>query len=254
MEQPNEKHIISEIIPLIKALILLLFFQFVIVFVFKTFGFEQIDSEFAYFFLKFKTISTWIIYIFIFINICLTGYRIIYSNKKGKEWGAHESVAKPVSVSNALKNKQEKSNSSINLDVQKLKKTIFRPNVDEILSMIQYIEDLQKQIKNSSNINKRNKIALSSALQSPLSNIDQSIFVKFNILKENFTLDYQAVDWNSETNTNQEISNFYQKIYDKHQDLLQAEYSNIKTYLKDYFDRQAIKSEERLDLIKKIID
>ena len=232
----------------------MLFFQFVIVFVFKTFGFEQIDSKFAYFFLKFKTISTWIIYIFIFINICLTGYRIIYSNKKGKEWGAHESVAKPVSVSNALKNKQEKSNSSINLDVQKLKKTIFRPNVDEILSMIQYIEDLQKQIKNSSNINKRNKIALSSALQSPLSNIDQSIFVKFNILKENFTLDYQAVDWNSETNTNQEISNFYQKIYDKHQDLLQAEYSNIKTYLKDYFDRQAIKSEERLDLIKKIID
>ena len=249
MEQPNEKHIISEIIPLIKALILLLFFQFVIVFVFKTFGFEQIDSEFAYFFLKFKTISTWIIYIFIFINICLTGYRIIYSNKKGKECGAHESVAKPVSVSNALKNNQEKSNSSINLDVQKLKKMIFRPNVDEILSMIQYIEDLQEQIKNSSNIiNKRKQIALPSSL----SNIDQSIFVKFNILKEKFTLDYQAVDWGN--NINQEISNFYQKIYDKHQDLLQAEYSNIKTYLKAYFDRQAIKSEERLDLIKKIID
>ena len=147
---------------------------------------------------------------------------------------------------------QENANLSINLDMQQPKKTLFRPNVDNILSMIQYIEDLQEQIKNSSNINKRNKIALSSALQSPLSNIDQSIFVKFNILKENFTLDYQAVDWGN--NINQEISNSYQKIYDEHEKLLQEQYENIKQYLKEYFDDQVLQSKKELDLIKKIIN
>ena len=115
--------------------------------------------------------------------------------------------------------------------------------------MIQYIEDLQEQIKNSSNIiNKRKQIALPSSL----SNIDQSIFVKFNILKEKFTLDYQAVDWGN--NINQEISNSYQKIYDEHEKLLQEQYENIKQYLKEYFDDQVLQSKKELDLIKKIIN
>lgn len=111
------------------------------------------------------------------------------------------------------------------------------------------MEDLQKQIKNSLNIN---KITLSSPSRLQLSDIDQSIFVKFNILKEKFMSDYQAVDWDN--NINQEISNSYQKVYNKHQDLLQEEYDNIKSYLKDYLDHQTIKSEEILDLIKKIIN
>ena len=120
--------------------------------------------------------------------------------------------------------------------------------------MIQYVEDLQKQIKNSSNANniKTNTSPITDVLPLKLSGIDQSIFVKFNILKDNFMLDYKAIDWNN--NINQEISNFYQKIYDKHQNLLQIEYDNIKNYLKDYLEHQAIKSEEILDLIKKIIN
>ena len=142
---------------------------------------------------------------------------------------------------------KEKSNLSIKLDLSN--PTIYRPNVDKILSMIQYIEDLQKQIKNSSNINDKNQ---ASPLQ--LSKIDKSIFIKFNILQEKFISDYQAIDWNSETNTNQEISNSYQKIYNKHQNLIQEEYNNIKSYLKDYLDHKTIKSEEILDLIKKIIN
>lgn len=144
---------------------------------------------------------------------------------------------------------KEKSNLTIKLDLPN--STIFRPNVDKILSMIQYVEDLQKKIKNDNN-KKQNSLLITDVLPLKLSGIDQSIFVKFNILKDNFMLDYKAIDWNN--NINQEISNFYQKIYDKHHNLLQVEYDNIKNYLTDYLDHQAIKSEEILDLIKKIIN
>ena len=125
--------------------------------------------------------------------------------------------------------------------------TIYRPNVDKILSIIQYVEDLQKQIKNGLNTN---KIASPSQLQ--LSDIDQSIFVKFNILQEKFISDYQAVDWKN--NINQEISNSYQKIYDEHEKLLKEQYDDIKKYLKEYFNQQVVQSKEELDVINKIIN
>ena len=140
---------------------------------------------------------------------------------------------------------KEKSNLSIKLDLSN--PTIYRPNVDKILSMIQYIEDLQKQIKNSSNINDKNQ---ASPLQ--LSKIDKSIFIKFNILQEKFISDYQAIDWNN--NINQEISNSYQKIYDEHEKLLKEQYDDIKQYLKEYLNHQVVQSKEELDVINKIIN
>lgn len=175
-----------------------------------------------------------------YLQLNINQYKITYNNSvsvivKGK--------FQPVQISNssAIK-KNKKSNPSISMNLAP--QTVYRPNVDKILSIIQYVEDLQKQIKNSLNAN------LSSQLQ--LSDIDQSIFIKFNILQEKFITDYQAVDWKN--NINQEISNFYQRVYDKHLNLLQEQYDYIKNYFKDYLDNQAIKSEEMLNLIKKIID
>ena len=191
--------------------------------------------------------SFFVITLILFFYIGLTIYKkaIYGSSTNSKKQYNNQSV------SANKKENQEKSNSSINHDdvqVKQPNKTIFRPNVDNILSMIQYIEDLQQQIKNSLNINDENQSTLK------LSRIDQSIFVKFNILKEKFMLDYQAVDWNSETNTNQEISNSYQKIYDEHEKLLKEQYDNIKQYLKEYFNQQVAQSKEELDLINKIIN
>ena len=190
--------------------------------------------------------SFFVITLILFFYIGLTIYKkAIYgfSTNSKKQYNNQ-------SVSSNKKENQEKSNSSMNIDVQvkQPKKTIFRPNVDNILSMIQYIEDLQKQIKNSLNINDENQSTLI------LSRIDQSIFVKFNILKEKFMLDYQAIDWNSETNTNQEISNSYQKIYDEHEKLLKEQYDDIKQYLKEYLHHQVVQSKEELDVINKIIN
>ena len=265
MKPSHEELGISKIIHLITTLILLISFQFMIGFVFNLLDLENIEQEFISFILTFKTISIWIIWILIFINICLIASQFINLNEKDKGFvddiGAvtHAKLGvatnpKTVPVSNSLtlKNNKEKSNSSVSLDVQQPNKTIYYPNVDKILSMIHYVEDLQKQIKNSLNINNENQITSALASLSPLSDIDQSIFVKFNILKEKFMLDYQAIDWKN--NINQEISNFYQKIYDKHLNILQEQYDYIKNYLKDYFDDQAIKSEEILDLIKRIIN
>ena len=165
--------------------------------------------------------SFFVITLILFFYIGLTIYKkaIYGSSTNSKKQYNNQSV------SANKKENQEKSNSSINHDdvqVKQPNKTIFRPNVDNILYMIQYIEDLQQQIKNSLNINDENQSTLK------LSRIDQSIFVKFNILKEKFMLDYQAVDWNSETNINQEISNSYQKIYDEHEKLLKEQYDYIK--------------------------
>ena len=245
----NEEPSVSRIIHLIITLTILISFQLMLKIAFSTFHLEQTTQNFSSFMSNFQTVISWIIGILIFMNICTIAYQFINLKERNKGFVDSVGVAKPVPMSSSLtlKNNQEKSNSSVNLDIPK--KTIFRPNVDQILSMIQYVEDLQKQIKNSLNIN---KITLSSPSRLQLSNIDQSIFVKFNILKEKFMLDYQAVDWDN--NINQEISNSYQKVYNKHQDLLQEEYDNIKSYLKDYLDHQTIKSEEILDLIKKIIN
>ena len=200
-------------------------------------------------FIQMMRISFFILSLLFFINMGLW----LYKKSLGQDVNVYKNPIdnkKQSNNQNVSSNKnQENANLSINLDMQQPKKTLFRPNVDNILSMIQYIEDLQEQIKNSSNIiNKRKQIALPSSL----SNIDQSIFVKFNILKEKFTLDYQAVDWGN--NINQEISNSYQKIYDEHEKLLQEQYENIKQYLKEYFDDQVLQSKKELDLIKKIIN
>ena len=191
-----------------------------------------------------------VITVFLFISILLkiharsnseTKSKAEISNKTNKNNQAQSNNQHSSTTKEENKNK-EKSNLSIKLDLPN--PTIYRPNVDNILSMIQYVDNLQKQIKNSLNAN------LSSQLQ--LSDIDQSIFIKFNILQEKFITDYQAVDWKN--NINQEISNFYQRVYDKHLNLLQEQYDYIKNYFKDYLDNQAIKSEEILNLIKKIID
>ena len=204
-----------------------------------------------------KTISNCIVAFVIIAALGIEGYELSNTNDDDNNKSKNGSVSitvegkfQPVKMSNssAIEN-NNKSNSSIPMNPEP--KTISRPNVDKILSMIQYVEDLQKKIKNDNN-KKQNSLPITDVLPLKLSGIDQSIFVKFNILKDNFMLDYKAIDWNN--NINQEISNFYQKIYDKHQNLLQVEYNNIKNYLTDYLDHQAIKSEEILDLIKKIIN
>lgn len=196
-----------------------------------------------------------VITVFLFISILLkiharsnseTKSKAEISNKTNKNNQAQSNNQHSSTTKEENKNK-EKTNLSIKLDLPN--PTIYRPNVDNILSMIQYVDNLQKQIKNSSNVNNKTQ-ASSSYLQ--LSRIDKSIFIKFNILQEKFISDYQSVDWNN--NINQEISNSYQKIYDKHLNLLQEQYYYIKNYFKDYLDNQAIKSEEILNLIKKIID
>lgn len=204
-----------------------------------------------------KTISNCIVAFVIIAALGIEGYELSNTNDDDNNKSKNGSVSvtvegkfQPVKMSNSstIEN-NNKSNSSIPMNPEP--KTISRPNVDKILSMIQYVEDLQKKIKNDNN-KKQNSLPITDVLPLKLSGIDQSIFVKFNILKDNFMLDYKAIDWNN--NINQEISNFYQKIYDKHQNLLQVEYNNIKNYLTDYLDHQAIKSEEILDLIKKIIN
>lgn len=207
-----------------------------------------------------KTISNCIVAFVIIAAMGIEGYELINTNDDNNNKSKNGSVSvtvegkfQPAKMSNssAIEN-NNKYNSSIPMNPEP--KTIYRPNVDRILSMIRYVEDLQKQITNSLNANKKkpNNSPIEDYLPLKLSGIDQSIFVKFNILKDNFMLDYKAIDWNN--NINQEISNFYQKIYDKHLNLLQEQYDYIKNYLKDYLDNQAIKSEEILDVIKKIID
>ena len=181
-----------------------------------------------------------VIALFSFIYMLLAIYEL--SNNKDRHNNKKQSNNQ--NIHSNKKENQVKSDSLISLNVQQQKKSIFRPNVNNILSMIQYVEDLQTQIKNSLNISS------SSSLQ--LSRIDKSIFIKFNILQEKFISDYQAVDWNN--NINQEISNSYQKIYDEHEKLLKEQYDNIKQYLKEYFNQQVAQSKEELDVINKIIN
>lgn len=198
-----------------------------------------------------------VITVFLFISILLkiharsnseTKSKAEISNKTNKNNQAQAQSNNQHSSTTKEKNKnKEKSNLSIKLDLPN--PTIYRPNVDNILSMIQYVDDLQKQIKNSSNVNNKTQ-ASSSYLQ--LSRIDKSIFIKFNILQEKFISDYQSVDWNN--NINQEISNSYQKIYDEHEKLLKEQYDDIKKYLKEYFNQQVVQSKEELDVINKIIN
>ena len=196
-----------------------------------------------------------VITVFLFISILLKIYarsnsetksKAKISNKTNKNNQAQSNNQHSSTTKEENKNK-EKSNLSIKLDLPN--PTIYRPNVDNILSMIQYVDDLQKQIKNSSNVNNKTQ-ASSSYLQ--LSRIDKSIFIKFNILQEKFISDYQSVDWNN--NINQEISNSYQKIYDEHEKLLKEQYDDIKKYLKEYFNQQVVQSKEELDVINKIIN
>lgn len=196
-----------------------------------------------------------VITVFLFISILLkiharsnseTKSKAEISNKTNKNNQAQSNNEHSSTTKEENKNK-EKSNLSIKLDLPN--PTIYRPNVDNILSMIQYVDDLQKQIKNSSNVNNKTQ-ASSSYLQ--LSRIDKSIFIKFNILQEKFISDYQSVDWNN--NINQEISNSYQKIYDEHEKLLKEQYDDIKKYLKEYFNQQVVQSKEELDVINKIIN
>lgn len=196
-----------------------------------------------------------VITVFLFISILLkiharsnskTKSKAEISNKTNKNNQAQSNNQHSSTTKEENKNK-EKSNLSIKLDLPN--PTIYRPNIDNILSMIQYVDDLQKQIKNSSNVNNKTQ-ASSSYLQ--LSRIDKSIFIKFNILQEKFILDYQSVDWNN--NINQEISNSYQKIYDEHEKLLKEQYDDIKKYLKEYFNQQVVQSKEELDVINKIIN
>ena len=196
-----------------------------------------------------------VITVFLFISILLkiharsnseTKSKAEISNKTNKNNQAQSNNQHSSTTKEENKNK-EKSNLSIKLDLPN--PTIYRPNVDNILSMIQYVDNLQKQIKNSSNVNNKTQ-ASSSYLQ--LSRIDKSIFIKFNILQEKFISDYQSVDWNN--NINQEISNSYQKIYDEHEKLLKEQYDDIKKYLKEYFNQQVVQSKEELDVINKIIN
>ena len=194
-----------------------------------------------------------VITVFLFISILLkiharsnseTKSKAEISNKTNKNNQAQSNNQHSSTTKEENKNK-EKSNLTIKLDLPNT--TIYRPNVDNILSMIKYIDDLQKQIENSSNVNNKNQ---ASSLQ--LSRIDKSIFIKFNILQEKFILDYQAVNWNN--NINQEISNSYQKIYNEHEKLLKEQYNDIKQYLKEYFNQQVVQSKEELDVINKIIN
>ena len=196
-----------------------------------------------------------VITVFLFISILLkiharsnseTKSKAEISNKTNKNNQAQSNNQHSSTTKEENKNK-EKTNLSIKLDLPN--PTIYCPNVDNILSMIQYVDDLQKQIKNSSNVNNKTQ-ASSSYLQ--LSRIDKSIFIKFNILQEKFISDYQSVDWNN--NINQEISNSYQKIYDEHEKLLKEQYDDIKKYLKEYFNQQVVQSKEELDVINKIIN
>lgn len=196
-----------------------------------------------------------VITVFLFISILLkiharsnseTKSKAEISNKTNKNNQAQSNNQHSSTTKEENKNK-EKTNLSIKLDLPN--PTIYRPNVDNILSMIQYVDNLQKQIKNSSNVNNKTQ-ASSSYLQ--LSRIDKSIFIKFNILQEKFISDYQSVDWNN--NINQEISNSYQKIYDEHEKLLKEQYDDIKKYLKEYFNQQVVQSKEELDVINKIIN
>ena len=242
----------STILRLIFTLTTLIFVTFMMRFLSVILDLEKEIPKLASFISKFQAIIGLIIAFIIILEIGrqlinLSNFNIknkYPSNKKSQDNSVSVIVKgkfQPVQISNSFE-KNKKSNPSISMNL--VPQTIYRPNVDKILSIIQYVEDLQKQIKNSLNAN------LSSQLQ--LSDIDQSIFIKFNILQEKFISDYQAVDW--ENNINQEISNFYQRIYDKHLNLLQEQYDYIKNYFKDYLDNQAIKSEEILNLIKKIID
>ena len=255
MKQYNDQPSISRIFRLMITLIPLMFFPFMIKCASVVLDLEKKAPQLASTISTVQNISSWIIGFIIIIAII--GAVFINTNdedeNKSKDSSVVEGEFQPVKMSNMLENNMKhKLNSSIPINLSP--KTIYRPNVDKILSMIGYVEDLQKKIKNSSGDDNKNKnnLPLVDVLPLKLSGIDQSIFVKFNILKNNFMLDYKAIDWNN--NINQEISNFYQKIYDKHQNLLQVEYDNIKNYLTDYLDHQAIKSEEILDLIKKIIN
>lgn len=252
MKQYNDEPNISTILRLIFTLTTLIFVTFMMRFLSVILDLEKEIPKLASFISKFQAIIGLIIAFIIILEIGrqlinLSNFNIknkYPSNKKSQDNSVSVIVKgkfQPVQISNSFE-KNKKSNPSISMNLAP--QTIYRPNVDKILSIIQYVEDLQKQIKNSLNAN------LSSQLQ--LSDIDQSIFIKFNILQEKFISDYQAVDW--ENNINQEISNFYQRVYDKHLNLLQEQYDYIKNYFKDYLDNQAIKSEEILNLIKKIID
>ena len=257
MKQYNDEPNISTILRLIFTVTPLIFVTFIMRFLSVILDLEKEIPKLASFISKFQAIIGLIIAFIIILEIGrqllnLSNFNIknkYPSNKKSQDNSVSVTVKgklQPVQISNSSAvEKNKKSNPSIPMNISP--KTIYRPNVDKILSIIQYVEDLQKQIKNGLNTN---KIASPSQLQ--LSDIDQSIFVKFNILQEKFISDYQAVDWKN--NINQEISNFYQKIYDKHLNLLQEQYDYIKNYFKDYLDNQAIKSEEILNLIKKIID
>ena len=252
MKQYNDEPNISTILRLIFTLTPLIFVTFMMRFLSVILDLEKEIPKLTSFISKFQAIIGFIIAFIIILEIGrqlinLSNFNIknkYPSNKKSQDNSVSVTTKgklQPVQISNSSAiEKNKKSNPSIPMNL--LPKTIYRPNVDKILSIIQYVDDLQKQIKNSLNAN--------SPLQ--LSDIDQSIFIKFNILKDNFMLDYQSIDWNN--NINQEISNFYQKIYDKHLNLLQEQHDYIKNYLKDYLDNQAIKSEEILDVIKKIIN
>lgn len=195
------------------------------------------------------------IIVFLFISIWLkiharsnskTKSEAEISNKTNKNNQAQSNNQHSSITKEENKNK-EKSNLTIKLDLPN--PTIYHPNVDKILSMIQYIDDLQKQIENSSNVNNKKQ---ASPLSLQLNQIDKSIFIKFNILQEKFISDYQTVDWTK--NINQDISNSYQKIYDEHEKLLKEQYDDIKQYLKEYFNQQVVQSKEELDVINKIIN
>ena len=190
-----------------------------------------------------------VITLFLFISILLKIHARFNSKAKSETEISNKTNTNNQNSSTTKEDNgnKEKSNLSIKLDLPN--STIYRPNVDKILSMIQYIDDLQKQIENSSNVNNKKQ---ASPLSLQLNQIDKSIFIKFNVLQEKFISDYQSVDWNK--NINQEISNSYQKIYDEHEKLLKEQYYYIKQYLKEYFNQQVVQSKEELDVINKIIN
>ena len=255
MKQYNDEPNISTIFRLIFTLTPLIFVTFMMRFLSIILDLEKEIPKLESFILKFQAIIGLIIAFIIILEIGrqlinLSNFNIknkYPSNKKSQDNSVIvKGKFQPVQISNSSAvEKNKKSNPSIPMNISP--KTIYRPNVDKILSIIQYVEDLQKQIKNGLNTN---KIASPSQLQ--LSDIDQSIFVKFNILQEKFISDYQAVDWKN--NINQEISNSYQKIYDEHEKLLKEQYDDIKQYLKEYLNHQVVQSKEKLDVINKIIN
>lgn len=136
MKHTNEEPSVSRIIHLIITLTILISFQLMLKFAFTILHLEKTTQNFSSFMSNFQTVISWIIGILIFMNICTITHQFFSLKERNKGFVDSVGVAKPVPMSSSLtlKNNQEKSNSSASLDVPK--KTIVRPNVDQILSMI----------------------------------------------------------------------------------------------------------------------